>query len=183
MSRQVWSTYSVTDHLQPRALAADIMLFDRLVFPVPEIASFPYQEYVPGVNRGLVTWSRNPAEWARWEQKKWNPEAQSSLLQRLEPVIRKVPWDDPHQEAWRNEFSKAANNQLPDYAFVATRTVLTRDLPAYVSGVEAMGPAYRSMDEIQKEIGLNKGQGQPVLPGALSVRCLAGNSSRPPMTG
>ena len=29
-------SYSVKDHRQPRFRAADIMLFDRLVFPVPE---------------------------------------------------------------------------------------------------------------------------------------------------
>jgi hypothetical protein len=36
MSTEVWATYSVEDHLDRRALAADIMLFDRLVFPVPQ---------------------------------------------------------------------------------------------------------------------------------------------------
>jgi hypothetical protein len=166
MSRQVWATYSAKDHLQPRALAADIMLFDQLVFPVPETASFPYQEEAAGSNRGRVVWSRNPAEWARWEQRKWNPAAQSSLLQLLDRVVRKVPWDDQHQEAWRKEFSKAANNHLPDYAFVATRTVLTRDLPAYVSGVEAMGPAYHSLEETQKEVGVKKRTNEQMLPGS-----------------
>jgi hypothetical protein len=38
MSQELWETYSVKDHRQPRLLAADIMLFDRLVFPVPETA-------------------------------------------------------------------------------------------------------------------------------------------------
>ena len=166
MGRQVWATYAVTDHLQSRALAADIMLFDRLVFPVPEIADIPYQEDSPGGNRGRVVWTRNPAEWARWEREKWNPTAQSSLLQLLEPVIRKVPWDDQHEEAWRKEFSKAANNHLPGYAFVATRTVLTRDLPAYVNGIEAMGPAYRSLGEMRQEIGLREGNSNQMLPGS-----------------
>ena len=36
MSHELWATYSVKDHCTPRALAADIMLFDRLVFPVPQ---------------------------------------------------------------------------------------------------------------------------------------------------
>ena len=34
MSREVWATYSVKDHLDRRALAADVMLYDRLVFRV-----------------------------------------------------------------------------------------------------------------------------------------------------
>ena len=70
MSQELWATYSVKDHLQPRALAADIMLFDRLVFPVPENAGFPANSGPPDTP-GPVEWTRNPVEWARWQVRGW----------------------------------------------------------------------------------------------------------------
>jgi len=48
MSQELWATYSVKDHRTPRALAADIILFDRLVFPAPEIARPQGPEHEPG---------------------------------------------------------------------------------------------------------------------------------------
>ena len=48
---------------------------------------------------------------------------------------------------------------------MATRTVLTRDLPAYVTGVAAVGPAYRTVEEIQRELGIRDARGQTQLPG------------------
>jgi hypothetical protein len=163
MSQQVWSTYAVNDHLHPRALATDIMLFDRLVFPVPQVADLRYQEADP-TQPGPVVWSRNSVEWDRWNAQDWKPDDQESLLKLIEPVVRKVPWDDPHQQAWRKEIAQTAENNLPGYAFVATRTVLTRDLPAYITGVEAMGPAYRSVAQLEQELGLGKVGNQNKLP-------------------
>ncbi len=90
MSHELWATYSVNDHLTPRRLAADIMLFDRLVFPVPETAKIPGRPDQPGP----VEWTIDPAEWKRWEEAKpsWKPAAQQELLKLLAPVVRKVPW-------------------------------------------------------------------------------------------
>ena len=33
--KQVWAAYAVTDHLAKKAFVADVMLYDRLVIPVP----------------------------------------------------------------------------------------------------------------------------------------------------
>src|SRR5438876_6246524 len=151
MNQELWATYSVKDHLQPRALAADIMLFDRLVFPVPEDACFPENSGPPNIS-GPVAWKKNRDEWKRWQGEGWDPERQHRLLELLEPVTRKLSWDSAHREQWRGENAKLAAEGLPDYAFVATRTVLTRDLPAYVTGVAAVGPAYRTVEEIQREL-------------------------------
>jgi hypothetical protein len=58
VSREVWATYSVKDHLNARALAADIMLFDRLVFPVPQTAEIKYGETASD-GCGPVVWRKN----------------------------------------------------------------------------------------------------------------------------
>src|SRR5262249_24562792 len=82
----------------------------------------------------------------------------------IESVVRKVPWDASHQEKWRKEFTEEAGKHLPGYAFNATKTVLTRDLPAYVTGVNAMGPAYRTVEQLEKELGVSTGGSQKQLP-------------------
>lgn len=165
MSQELWATYSVKDHQEPRALAADILLFDRLVFPVPENARFS-ENSGPPTSTGAVEWTPNPDEWARWEGEKWDPEGQRRLLMLLEPVVRKLPWDGSHQEQWRAEAAQLAAQGLPDYAFVATRTVLTRDLPAYVTGVAAVGPAYRTVEDIERELSIKDARGRTLLPGS-----------------
>src|ERR1700722_3405801 len=37
MPFETWGTFSVTDHLGPRAFVADVVLYDRLVIPVPDV--------------------------------------------------------------------------------------------------------------------------------------------------
>jgi hypothetical protein len=152
MAYELWATYSVKDHLQPRPLAADLMLFDRLVFPVPEQGDFP-PDSGSLIDVGPVEWVRDDVEWARWELEAWEPAAQQQLLQWLGPAVRKVSWSGAGlvRERYRAEAARLASMNLPDYAFVATRTVMTRDLPAYVEGVAAIGPSYRSLADFEKE--------------------------------
>ena len=174
MSQELWATYSVKDHLEPRALAADIMLFDRLVFPVPENAQIP-ENSGPPEEKGPVEWKQNPKEWTRWEKEGWDPAGQKRLLGLLQPVIRKLAWDSagPKYDQYGSEAAKLAAQGLPDYAFVATRTVLTRDLPAYVTGVAAIGPAYRTVEEIERELGIGSAGAKRILPGGALPTVLA----------
>jgi hypothetical protein len=173
MSRELWATYSVRDHLAPRNLAVDVMLFDRLVFPVPAVGSFPENSGPPTKN-GPVDWKTNPMEWARWENNEWDPAAQSKLLDLLSPVIRRVPWNSEGkiEDEYRAEAATLAAQGVPDYAFAATRTLLTRDLPAYVDGV-ALGPAYRSFEEFERGGGKQTLGAREVLPGQLLANVLA----------
>jgi hypothetical protein len=166
MSLELWATYSVRDHQTPRSLATDILLFDRLVFPVPEVAHFP-ENTGPPDQQGPVEWTIDPVEWARWEEPRndWNPAGQQRLLELLKPVVRKVAWDKAHREQWRKDAADLAAQGLPDYSFVATRTALTRDLPAYVQGVGAVGPAYRTLNDIERELGITYNGGSKQLPG------------------
>jgi hypothetical protein len=173
MSKELWATYSVKDHLDPRGLAADIMLFDRLVFPVPETPRIGGDPTV----RGEVEWTINPEEWKRWEEvQKWDPASQKRLLDEvLKPVIRKVAWNStaPLYDEYRTEAAKLASQNVPDYAFVASRTVLTRDLPAYVTGVEALGPAYRTVEAIERDLGIRRAGKQTQLPQSALATVLA----------
>lgn len=171
MSLELWATYSVKDHLEPRALATDIVLFDRLVFPVPETGQITGNPIQPGP----VEWKRNPEEWRRWEIAGWDPDRQERILQLLKPIVRKHAWTDdgPTLERYRSESARLAAQGLPDYAFAATRTTLTRDLPAYVDGVAAMGPAYRSLDDITRDFSIRGAGVEPHLPADALATALA----------
>ncbi len=150
MTKELWGTFSVKDHCQPRAFVADVMLYDRLVVPVPPKEPDDVRE----------------REWKRWEKNGWNPERQKRLLKVLEPLVCTVEWDSEQQEQWKERMVAAekVSQQIPDYAFGASRTILTMDLPAYVEGVEALGVVYPSLEELEKELGVKGADGLAPLP-------------------
>jgi len=83
MTKELWATYSVIDHLQPRYLALDVMLFDRLVFPVPQR---PRIDGNP-TEIGDVVWGNDSAALEHW--KNWDPEAQEKVLDVLKALNRR----------------------------------------------------------------------------------------------
>lgn len=105
MSLELWATYSVKDHLEPRALATDIVLFDRLVFPVPETGLITGNP----LEHGPVEWEPNPVEWARWKKEGWHPDRQKQLLTLLKPVVRKQAWTT---EGSRRSLRKLGNGPI-----------------------------------------------------------------------
>jgi hypothetical protein len=173
MAYELWATYSVKDHLEPRRFAADLMLFDRLVFPVPEQGSFPPDSGSP-IDIGPVEWVRDEVEWARWEREAWEPATQQLLLEWLGPAVRMVSWSGSGlvRERYRAEAARLACMNLPDYAFVATRTAMTRDLPAYVEGVAGIGPSYRSFTDFEKECATGPLDQARDLPGSMLTAVL-----------
>lgn len=112
--REYWATYSVKDHLEKRAFVADIMLYDRIVVPHPP----------------------DDKERALWADNGWDPDMLDQLLEIIGPDrSRKIPWDEYRKQEWQNRMAAADN--LNQYAFQATRDVLTADLPPFVTGVQA----------------------------------------------
>jgi hypothetical protein len=77
MPRRLWGCYSVADHTEPRAFVADLLLYDRLVIPVPT-----------DDDRG------------RWEHMGWNPDRLDRLLEVLGPLAERIVWS----EELRNRF-------------------------------------------------------------------------------
>jgi hypothetical protein len=122
-----------------------MMLFDRLVFPVPDSPQGALE------SPGRTEWVKDPVEWARWKEAGWKPRRQARVLEILDPVVRRLPWDRGRRDEWKAESATLATQEMYDYSFVATRNVLTRDLPHHVRGVAAMGPAYRSYRDFRRE--------------------------------
>jgi hypothetical protein len=84
VDQQLWGTFSVADHLRPRAFVADVLLYDRLVIPVPP--------------------EEDAAERKRWRSRRWRPARQHDLIETLprEQLI-KVPWTRMHREQWERD--------------------------------------------------------------------------------
>ncbi len=144
MGRQVWGTFSVKDHCDPSAFVAEVMLYDRLVIPIPPDAG----------------------ERARWESEHWNPARLDTILEILGDRAYPVTWDASRQTSWKNRYEagKSVSQDTGKWAFAATRGVLTQGLPGHVTGIQAVAN-YTSLDDLQGDLSL-----RPIVPGTLPLQ-------------
>lgn len=81
---ELWGTFSVADHLRRRPFVADVLIYDKLVVPVP----------AEGDQELLRKWER-----------RWNPARQSELLEVIDSempgLVYRVPWTADHDRRWR----------------------------------------------------------------------------------
>jgi hypothetical protein len=122
MSRQLWGCYAVNDHLQKNAFVADVLLFERLVIPVP-----PQDD-----PEALQPWKEN-----------WRADEQQDLLDILGGIAYQVPWSSVLRDRFQDEWSASRatveldtladeerrfpGNVSPEAAAVS-RTLLSKDL-------------------------------------------------------
>jgi hypothetical protein len=150
MSREVWATYAVNDHCVPRAFTADVMLYDRLVIPVPP---------------------DNPTEDDKKLWSKFDVGRQERMLKILGDRARTVKWDTRQRQEWkaRYEAGKDLAGNTAAFAFEASRTQLTIGLPAEVTAVEAVS-SYRSYNDIMTALEIREGENKGRLgPGAVTA--------------
>jgi hypothetical protein len=83
VSLRLWGCYSVKDHLEHRAFVADLLLYDRLVVPVP-----------------------SEDDISRW-QEQWRPARQKRLLDIAAPFVERVEWDADLRDEFTREYSPA----------------------------------------------------------------------------
>jgi hypothetical protein len=133
MGKQVWGTFSVKDHCAPHAFVAEVMLYDRLVIPVPP----------------------DEKERARWRDAGWQPELLDELLSILGDRAYVVNWDPERQQRWgaRYEAGSDMAQAVPDWAFAATRTELTQGLPRHVTGIQVV-TNYTAIAELERDLQL-----------------------------
>lgn len=167
---ELWGSLSVSDHVHRRALVAEVLLFDRVVVPVPPEGDTEEEE--------------------RWTGNEWDPKRQRRLLDILgtgggrEDLAVPVPWTkakrDRFKGLWKglqedigtavSERSQLLSGlrfdttQLRPDAMMTSRMMLTRE---YDSGeeeykrrlprvyVEAVVPAYASFQAANKELALH----------------------------
>ncbi|MEU7003211.1 hypothetical protein [Nonomuraea sp. NPDC046570] len=141
MGAQLWGTYAVNDHCQPGVLARGVLLFDRLVLPVPET-------------------SEERARWRHPDQS-WDPDGLDRALavlgtQQAKPnnggasLAWKVPWT---KEKWILERSRTETVRIMTSAdaFDSTRDILSwqDNLPRAIEAVAAFPSARACKQELQ----------------------------------
>jgi hypothetical protein len=153
MGREVWGTYSVTDHLAPTAFLADLVLYDRLVLPVPQATL---------------------DDSARLAWQEWNQPRQAAFVRVLErhQRVRTIPWEvgrwSREREAFAGELASRpgidaeAARQAGQDAFLFTRQRLVMDLPPGVRGVTTV-PTAQAEGPVARRLGFRlDGAGRPV---------------------
>lgn len=145
---ELWGTFSVMDHVREGAFLAEVIMYDRLVIPVP-----------PNPMKAKTTLDREFAEgqWDRWERSGWNPERQKKLLSILEPVAVPIEWNRDRHQLWATEYEKSKRDAGQQVAEILagwkTGEVLLGELPAMAAGAVAVSP-YESLEDLKRDFGI-----------------------------
>ena len=142
MSSERWGAFSVIDHTNPATLTPDVLLYDRLVFPVPT----------------------SDFDKTRWEKQGWQPQKQAKLVDDLGDLAVSADWSSQDQLKWADlykrlqfdteEIVKEAGNEL---SYQATRMVLAQKkypLPVGVNGIDVIA-ASRSEQEFRRRFDVD----------------------------
>src|SRR5712691_4426494 len=81
---QRWAAFSVRAHRDLASLAADILLYDRIILPVPE----------------------DDPEYDRWVRKQWNPADIAKRVVQSAGRIIPVPWTAQLRAEWQNRWDE-----------------------------------------------------------------------------
>jgi hypothetical protein len=97
---QQWGTFSVRDHIRPRAFVADVLLYDKLVIPRPPTDKELYAEGQTGSAGDQMN---------RWRKNQWEPDRQRELLDILGEyeLAIELPWAGKAQYDWNEVAHKA----------------------------------------------------------------------------
>jgi hypothetical protein len=146
---QLWGTFSVMDHLREGAFLAEVVMYDKLVIPVP-----------PDPEKAETPEDRDFAEREldRWEEH-WNPKRQQTLLSILEPVAVPIEWNRARHELWAAEYEKSKHGAAQQFSEILagwkTGEVLLNELPAMAGGVVAVSP-YDSLEDLKRDLGITE---------------------------
>jgi len=145
MALERWGTLSVRDHIELSSLVANVILYDRLVFPTPI-----------GM-KGVM----------EWREQGWNPELLNERLHKLGELAVRRPWDHQRQSHYQNamqlasdigndadDIVKEAKSELP---YQMTRRILAQEkqftLPSGVTRVEVVS-AFDSAESLQAHFNI-----------------------------
>jgi hypothetical protein len=168
LAPEVWGTFSVRDHCHPNAFVREVLLFDRLVLPVPVDEAERARWRQPNANKPKETWNPDRLDELRHilgsqhvvarpaSRKRWFRRGHSSSgghsTQPLPPAS--LAWESPWDEKrWQFEQSRVRTAQTITNcdAFWSTRQILAmgEDLPKVIEAVAAFPSAKRCRDELQ----------------------------------
>jgi hypothetical protein len=137
MSFERWGSLSVADHIDAAALAANVLLYDRVVLPL--MAEQPDRD-----------------ERAYWEGKGWDPKLQRKRLDDLEELAVGRPWDWQRRNEFKSRLAelKLEAQDAQDIGQELTRQILAKEqVREKFPGVEHVTviAAYNSIDLARKD--------------------------------
>ena len=148
---QLWGTCSVKDHKLPGAFVAEVLLYDKLLIPVPPTLA-------DGVSAEDVESERE-----RWS-KHWDPERQKRMLEILGDRADAIPWTAERQVEWQKCMEAQVADARRD-GYFATGTVLQRFAPVMARSVVAVSQ-YHSVAELNKGARIRRVEPHERLPGS-----------------
>jgi hypothetical protein len=128
MRLQQWGTFSVKDHLRPRAFVAEVILFDKLVIPRPATAKELYAE-----GQGIPSEDQKD----RWFRHGWNPDRQRELLDILGEfeLAVELPWGRQAQQDLQKVINEPGPEQLE-----CDRSDLTQSIESQIQTAKSSMP-------------------------------------------
>ena len=143
--RELWGTFSVRDHLEHPPFATELMLYDRLVVPVP------------ASEKERDRWERADLDWhPAWQQQVLSAINAYEQKNNLELVLQ-VPWNDDRRHAFNDTITKAraAGFEIDGYQWTAGQLLSDRDVKraAAAAGVKPrVIAAYVSRSALEREV-------------------------------
>ncbi len=167
MTIERWGSLSVADHIDAASLAANVLLYDRLILPV--MATQPERD-----------------ERAYWESRGWNPELQRKRLDQLEELAVCRPWNSARRSRFKTrlvELKAEAHDVQNLDAYGVTRMILAQEQiverPAGVHHVDVIA-AYNSSVACAHDFLLNDDTGNVATQAVLLTRRLASPDLKDP---
>ncbi len=141
--RQRWAAFSVRAHRDLGSLAADILLYDRIILPVPE----------------------DDPEYERWVREQWDPDDIALRVVQSAGRIIPVPWTAELRTQWQNRWDQLRSLGA-EVAYGCTSFVYASYPPAWTEIAAGLQPdqvperkpailaGYQSAEEVKAELGL-----------------------------
>ena len=147
---QLWGTFSVMDHMREGAFLPEVILYDRLVIPIP-----PDPEKSEDKDAEAFALK----QWKRWEDQGWDPDRQRHLLDILDPIAVPVEWNLQRHQDWTEAYEKGQRDAASQFAEILagwkTAETLLNEIPAMAVGAVAISP-YESLDALKKDLGITE---------------------------
>jgi hypothetical protein len=159
MAFERWGSLSVADHIDAAALAANVLLYDRVVLPL--MAEQPDRD-----------------ERAYWENKGWDPKLQRKRLDDLQELAVGRPWNWQRRNEFKNRIAelKLEGEDAQEIGQDLTRRILAQEqVREKFPGVEHVTviAAYNSIDLARKDFQIEDPAGALAAQAVLLARKLA----------
>jgi hypothetical protein len=150
---ELWGTFSVWDHVRPGAFLAEVVMYDKLVVPVP-----------PDPEKAETAEDRAFAEEQedRWKKEGWKPQRLRDILQIVGPVAEPVEWDRKRHKQWASQYKKISEGGAHGAKVVGemlagrlTGQNLLSVVPAKAAGAVAVCP-FDSLEALKDELGITE---------------------------